>query len=109
MRLSRSRCPIQEKYLFFTDEIQDCLLDITFPLAENDDVWQDVWCPTMHQVQDDTVLVHRGDFAIKDSKDLPLTGCFAQEPLAENRLGTMQRLTTNLHEKVFGFFRLFLR
>ena len=108
IRLSCARRAEEQEGVLFTREIQDDLLDVTLPLAENSDVWQDVWTPAL-KLEDDAVLVLRGDFAIKDSKDLPLAGCFAQEPVAENRPGTVQRLTTNLHEKVFGLFRLFLR
>ena len=61
MRLARTRRAVQEDTtLFFTDELQNSLLDITFPLAPHDDVWHDVWCPTMHEVQDDAVLVLGG-------------------------------------------------
>ena len=108
IRLSCSWRAEEQEGALFTREIQDDLLDVTFSFTEDRDVWHDVWTPAL-QLEDDAVLVFRGGLAIEDSKHLPLSGAFAQEPVTEESPGSVQRLTTNFHEKFFGFFRLFLR
>ena len=93
----------------FCAELQSQLLDITLSFTEDFNGWHEVWATSGLLVEEDAILLLDGQLAVEDSKDLPLSRAFFQEPVAENRLGTVQRLTTNLHEKVFGLFRLFLR
>ncbi len=77
-------------------------MDIAFPLPENGDVWHDVWSPTVH-VQDDTVFVMGGQFAVEDAKDRPFAWCASQERgVKEPRRGVVERLAAYVPEGLLG-------
>ena len=107
IRLSCARRAKERETPLFCDELQDQLLDVTFSFTEDRDVWTKVWSPTCCHVQDDAIFVYRGQLALEDSKDLPLSTCFLQEPLPK-KLGasTMQRLSSYVHQGVLGALRL---
>ena len=109
MRLADTRWPVQEVTPLFTSELQSQLLDITFPLPEDRDLWHHVWSPT-DQVEDDSVFVRGHCLAIEDAKEVPLSRAFHREILGEEpRRGAMHRLATTAHQKLLGLVHLFAR
>ena len=107
IRLSCARRAKEEKGLLFTHEIQNQLLDVTLPLAEDRDVWTNVWGASVGHFENDAILVYRGDLAIEDAKDLPLATCFREQTPRERKpVPTVQRLTRHVHQSLLGLLRL---
>ena len=109
IRLSCARTTVNEETPLFTRELQSQLLDITFPLPEDRDLWHHVWSPT-DEVEDGSVFVRGHRLAIEDAKEVPLSRAFHREILGEEPgRGAMHRLAATAHQKLLGLVHLFAR
>ena len=71
----------QDETPLFTSELQRELLNVhTLSLADDLDVWQEVWSGTELLVEEGVLLVLSGHLPPNPSKHAPLTACGFQEP-----------------------------
>ena len=103
IRLPSSRRPPQQEAPLFTAELQNDLLDINLPLAQDDDVWQDVRTPTF-AVQDGLVVLYSGGLALECPKHLPFSGSFLHTPVP-----CEERAPVNRFNRLLGFLGLGMR
>ena len=101
IRFSCAGTAVNEETPLFTRELQSQLLDITLPLPEDLDPWQDVGAGSV-TMENGAVLVHSGSLATECSKDLPLSLSFLHIPVP-----VKERRPVNLRDRLLSFLGLF--
>ena len=109
IRLTRSRTSENEERLLLTAELQDELLNITLPFAEDGLLWNDVWGQTWSHIEDDSVLVYGGNLTVETSENTPVSDAFLQERTFEEPCGFVQGFSSYFQDSLLSLLSCFTR